>query len=60
VSVPLRLLLLLASSIILLPAVVVLALRMPAFGDHKLPYGDAINQDAPVQRHVSAGAPGAA
>jgi multicomponent Na+:H+ antiporter subunit B len=53
VSVPLRLLLLLASSIILLPAVVVLALRMPAFGDHRLPYGDAISADAPVQRHVS-------
>jgi multicomponent Na+:H+ antiporter subunit B len=53
VSVPVRLLLLLASAVILLPAVVLLALRMPAFGDHKLPYGDAINQDAPVQRHVS-------
>jgi hypothetical protein len=53
VSVRVRLLLLLASGIILLPAAVVLALRMPTFGDHTLPYGDAINQDAPVQRHVS-------
>jgi len=53
VSVRGRLLLLLASAVILLPAVAVLALRMPAFGDHTLPYGDAINQDAPVQRHIS-------
>ena len=52
-SVRARLLLLLASTFILLPAVVILALRMPTFGDHKLPYGDAINQDAPAQRHVS-------
>ncbi len=26
---------------------------MPTFGDHPLPYGDAINHDAPAQRHVS-------
>ena len=48
-----RLLLLLACAVILLPAIVVLALHMPAFGDHALPYGDAINHDAPPQRHVS-------
>ena len=26
---------------------------MPAFGAHSMPYGDAINRDAPVQRHVT-------
>ncbi|HEY0183039.1 MAG TPA: MnhB domain-containing protein [Rhodopila sp.] len=52
-SVRFRLLLLIASTIILLPAVVVLALGMPAFGAHPLPYGDAINRDAPGQRHIS-------
>ncbi|HTH96698.1 MAG TPA: MnhB domain-containing protein [Stellaceae bacterium] len=26
---------------------------MPAFGDHPLPYGDAINALAPIQRHVT-------
>ena len=26
---------------------------MPTFGAHPLPYGDAINRDAPAQRHVS-------
>lgn len=28
-------------------------MRMPTFGDHSLPYGDAINQGAPALRHVS-------
>jgi multicomponent Na+:H+ antiporter subunit B len=27
--------------------------HMPCFGDHPLPYGDAINQGAPRDRHVS-------
>jgi multicomponent Na+:H+ antiporter subunit B len=48
-----RLLLLLASAVVLLPAVVVVAVRMPTFGDHPLPYGDAINREAPAERHVS-------
>ncbi len=37
----------------LLPAVAVVAWRMPAFGAHKLPYGDAINAAAPRERHVT-------
>lgn len=52
-SVRVRLLLLLASVVVLLPAAVAVAVRMPTFGDHPLPYGDAINRDAPAQRHVS-------
>ena len=37
----------------MLPAVVHVALRMPPFGAHPLPYGDAINAAAPRQRHVT-------
>ncbi len=37
----------------LLPLVAVLAWRMPAFGAHPLPYGDAINDAAPRERHVT-------
>jgi multicomponent Na+:H+ antiporter subunit B len=37
----------------LLPAVLRVALAMPAFGNHPSPYGDAINALAPVERHVS-------
>jgi multicomponent Na+:H+ antiporter subunit B len=36
-----------------LPATVVLALRMPVFGAHALPYGDAIDAAAPGERHVT-------
>ncbi len=35
------------------PCVVQLAIRMPAFGAHPLPYGDAINARAPIERHVT-------
>ena len=48
-----RVMLLFASGIILLPAMLIVAIRIPTFGAHPQPYGDAINQDAPVQRHVS-------
>ena len=34
--------------LILVPAIVALALRMPAFGAHALPYGDLINRVAPT------------
>jgi multicomponent Na+:H+ antiporter subunit B len=37
----------------LLPAVVAIALHMPRFGDHPMPYGAAINAAAPGERHVS-------
>jgi multicomponent Na+:H+ antiporter subunit B len=37
----------------LLPPVAAVIKHMPAFGDHPLPYGDAINRAAPVERHVT-------
>jgi len=37
----------------LLPLVAAVAWRMPAFGAHPLPYGDAINAAAPGERHVT-------
>jgi multicomponent Na+:H+ antiporter subunit B len=37
----------------ILPAVLSVSLRMPRFGDHPMPYGDAINAVAPVERHVT-------
>lgn len=48
-----RLLLFLAACLVVLPAVVHVARRMPRFGAHALPYGDAINQAAPGERHVT-------
>jgi multicomponent Na+:H+ antiporter subunit B len=36
-----------------LPGVVQVARHMPRFGDHPLPYGDAINAAAPRERHVT-------
>ena len=36
-----------------LPAVAQVALRMPRFGAHPLPHGDAINATAPGERHVT-------
>ncbi len=48
-----RLLLFLAGVLALAPAAWHIAGHMPAFGDHPLPYGDAINAAAPNQRHVS-------
>ena len=37
----------------ILPGLVAIGARMPAFGDHPLPYGDAINQAATAERHVT-------
>lgn len=34
-------------------AIVHVALHMPEFGAHALPYGDAVNRIAPAERHVS-------
>jgi multicomponent Na+:H+ antiporter subunit B len=48
-----RLALFLLASFCSLPAVLILALHMPTFGAHPLPYGDAVNAAAPAQRHVS-------
>jgi multicomponent Na+:H+ antiporter subunit B len=39
--------------LVVFPAVVELALNMPTFGAHPLPYGDLINAAAPAQRHVT-------
>ena len=39
--------------LLIVPAVAVVILRMPAFGHHPLPYGDAINRDTVMQRHVT-------
>ena len=36
-----------------LPGVVHVAGHLPRFGSHPLPYGDAINAAAPVERHVT-------
>ena len=49
----LRLLVFALGCVALLPAAVLLAWRMPTFGAHPLPYGDAINAAAPGERHVS-------
>lgn len=37
----------------LLAPIAVVIKHMPAFGDHPLPYGDAINRAAPAERHVT-------
>ena len=39
--------------LLLLPCVAHLAWHMPRFGAHPLPYGDALNIAAPVERHVT-------
>ncbi len=49
----LRLLIFLLAIVALLPVMAHVAAHMPAFGAHPLPYGDAINHDAPTQRHAS-------
>ncbi len=49
----LRLLMFLAACLCLLPAVGRLALHMPAFGAHPLPYGDLVNAVAPAERASS-------
>jgi multicomponent Na+:H+ antiporter subunit B len=48
-----RLALFALAAVMLAPAVVRVALHMPAFGAHPLPYGDAINRAAPGERHVT-------
>ena len=48
-----RLVLLFLAALVLAPAAVKLAGAMPTFGAHPLPYGDAINDLAPKQRHVT-------
>lgn len=42
-----------AAILCVLPGFVHVALHMPPFGDHPMPYGEAINRAAPEQRHVS-------
>jgi multicomponent Na+:H+ antiporter subunit B len=49
----LRLLLFALACACLLPAVLTVAMHMPAFGDHPMPYGEAINAAAPAERHVT-------
>jgi len=49
----LRLALFVMACLCSLPAVLVLALHMPEFGAHPLPYGDAIDAAAPGERHIS-------
>jgi multicomponent Na+:H+ antiporter subunit B len=48
-----RLILFALACLCVLPGLLHVALRMPAFGAHPLPYGDAINHAAPPERHVS-------
>jgi multicomponent Na+:H+ antiporter subunit B len=48
-----RLLVFLLACLCVLPAVIHVARRMPTFSAHALPYGDAINQRAPRERHVT-------
>lgn len=49
----LRLALFALACALLLPGIAAVVRHMPEFGAHPLPYGDAINALAPVQRHVS-------
>ncbi len=49
----LRLVLFAIACACLLPAVLSVAMHMPRFGDHAMPYGDAINAVAPAERHVT-------
>ena len=49
----LRLLLFTLAMLCTLPAVGRIAAHMPRFGAHPLPYGDAINDAAPRERHVT-------
>jgi multicomponent Na+:H+ antiporter subunit B len=48
-----RLVVALAGALALLPGLIAVILHMPSFGDHPLPYGDAINRAAPAERHVT-------
>lgn len=40
-------------ALMIAPAIAAIIVHMPAFGRHPLPYGDAINHTAGVQRHVT-------
>ena len=40
-------------ALVIAPALAVVMLHMPAFGNHPLPYGDAINRSAGAARHVT-------
>ena len=48
-----RMLLLVLAALVLAPAAIRLAIAMPTFGAHPLPYGDTINAVAPKERHVT-------
>jgi multicomponent Na+:H+ antiporter subunit B len=48
-----RLAVFLLAALCVLPAVAHVALHMPRFGDHALPYGEAINAAATQERHVT-------
>ena len=48
-----RLVLAALCALMIAPAVVAVIGRMPAFGHHPLPYGDAINRTTVAQRHVT-------
>ena len=48
-----RIILFVIAWLVLVPAIAALAMRMPAFGAHALPYGDLINRVAPPERHVA-------
>lgn len=48
-----RLILFMLACLCILPGAAVVIARMPAFGAHPLPYGDAINQSATAERHVT-------
>jgi multicomponent Na+:H+ antiporter subunit B len=43
----------LLACVCIVPAAMSLAMHMPAFGAHDMPYGDAINAAAPGERHVT-------
>lgn len=48
-----RLMLFALAVLCILPGAIHVARRMPAFGAHPLPYGDAINAAAPSERHLT-------
>lgn len=50
---PFRLFGFIITAVILTVAIVHIAAHMPRFGQHPLPYGDAINRISPSERHVS-------
>ncbi|MDQ2802715.1 MAG: hypothetical protein M3Y41_08530 [Pseudomonadota bacterium] len=52
-SMRVRLLVFALSCLCLLPAIAHVALHMPRFGAHPLPYGEAINAAVPPQRHIT-------